>query len=120
LFVNVKGREFYEKGGTSYANMDEIKVVLDYVRKLTQNATLKNPVEIGIISPYKHQTRLLQQRIKNLKDANLADITADSVERFQGSERDIIITTATRTTKLGFVGCKLVSFLHVSKSGHGV
>jgi superfamily I DNA and/or RNA helicase len=110
LFVNVGGSEFYEGGGTSPANQQEIEVVIKFIEKIDQDF-YKDPAEIGIISPYTYQTRLIRKRIKDNGDRRYNKLTVDSVERFQGSERDAIITTATRTTKLGFMGCNLVSRL---------
>ena len=106
--MNVYGSEFREGSSKSYANNAEVRAVMQYLEKITTQFAVDTQ-EIGVISPYRFQT---QKLLEQLKASNIRDkqgITVDSVERFQGSERKIIIITTTRTTKLGFVGCDLVS-----------
>lgn len=45
--------------------------------------------DIGIIAPFRNQVELLQQNINN------APITIDTVHKFQGKERDVILLSAT-------------------------
>ncbi len=48
-------------------------------------------LSVGIIAPYRAQIALLRREIHALNIPALADITIDTVERFQGSQRDVII-----------------------------
>ncbi|MFA6870650.1 MAG: AAA domain-containing protein [Bacteroidaceae bacterium] len=53
--------------------------------------TFNAATSIGVITPYRSQIALIKQKIALFNLPILQDIAVDTVERFQGSERDVIV-----------------------------
>jgi superfamily I DNA and/or RNA helicase len=70
-----------------------VKELVIQIFNLFKINNLKFEVEktIGVISPYRSQIALIKKEIHDLNEPELDNITVDTVERFQGSQRDIII-----------------------------
>jgi DNA replication ATP-dependent helicase Dna2 len=78
------------------SNVAEAKVVVDLVRSFIHDQGI--PAEsIGVVSPFRAQVVLLRQMLDG------ANVTVDTVERFQGGERDIMILSFVRSRGTGFV-----------------
>ncbi len=68
----------------------QVECVLKLIRLLTDHGSMSDPAaELGIVAPFRAMIHALR---KELPDA-LTDLTIDTVERFQGSERQNIIIT---------------------------
>jgi len=80
----------------SRSNLDEARVVVDLVRSLTRGREIR-PESIGVVSPFRAQVVLLRQMLAG------TGVTVDTVERFQGGERDIMILSFVRSRGTGFV-----------------
>lgn len=50
---------------------------------------------MGVIVPYRNQIAVIRKEIEQLEIPALLDISIDTVERYQGSQRDIIIYSFT-------------------------
>src|SRR5262245_53841384 len=83
-----------EREGRS--NPDEARMVLELVRSFTQSHGIQ-PESIGVVSPFRAQVVLLRQMLGG------SGVTVDTVERFQGGERDIMILSFVRSRGTGFV-----------------
>ena len=53
---------------------------------------------IGVITPYRSQIALIRRELESLKIPALEKITVDTVERYQGSERDVIVYSVCSNT----------------------
>jgi len=91
------------KVGTSYINKNEIQHIKSYLETFNMLYTNKKPT-IGIITFYGAQVNLLQQEIKINNYKNIKEIKIDSVDRFQGQEKDIIILSMVRSNKYQNIG----------------
>ena len=83
-----------EKAGTSAKiNHSEARIVTDLVAQIYKEHTddFDEARTLGIITPYRSQIALIKKYIEALNVPVLNRILIDTVERFQGSERDVII-----------------------------
>lgn len=96
------------------SNEVEVRVVMDYVKKLL-NVRFKNrkvsqlkESDIGIVTPYKKQCKRIAQVCRREK---FNDILIGTAETFQGKEKPVIIVSTVRSDErtLGFVNEPRVS-----------
>lgn len=103
IFDSVNGACKQFKNESSCHNMDEVFVVVDYIKKILDfnwNGKQFFCSDIGVISPYKKQCELIKEKLGD----TFSDISVGTAEVFQGQERRIIIISTVRTTEdLGFV-----------------
>lgn len=81
---------------TNKTNTHEARIVSELVSQLFELYDLNKldfvpSKTVGIITPYRSQIALIRRELHALQLPGLDEITIDTVERFQGSQRDIII-----------------------------
>ena len=86
-----------------------IRTLIDYVSRVGVERILDERIDFGVISPYKSQVQLLRKLIK--KSQELAPvrhlISINTVDGFQGQERDVILISMVRGNdegRIGFLG----------------
>lgn len=92
---------FETREGTSYANHLEAQIIARILQEAETG--LPGPQDFGIITPYAAQVSAVKTAIHdaglNIRNARLATEDIASVDRFQGSERDVIIVSFTRSPR---------------------
>lgn len=105
FFWHVVGNEELSSSGTSYINTLEADMILLMLKHLLdQNIRLSS---IGIITPYKGQRIYLQNFLAKSLGLGLDKITSleiNSIDSFQGREKDFIILSTVRSSKTGGIG----------------
>ena len=107
-FIDTAGRGCEEKINPetrSISNPEEAQLLAHLINKLILELP-NSPVSIGVISPYKEQTILLSSILKEveLPDHSLMDV--QTVDAFQGQERDVIFVSLVRSNndqEIGFL-----------------
>lgn len=83
-----------EQAGTSVKiNSSEARIVAELASRIYESnrTNFDESRTLGIITPYRSQIALIKKEIETLGIPALNRILVDTVERFQGSERDVII-----------------------------
>ncbi|XP_022768303.1 helicase sen1-like isoform X3 [Durio zibethinus] len=109
LFYDIThGRESHRGGSVSYQNVHEALFCLRLYEHLQK--TLKSlgvqKITVGIITPYKLQLKCLQREFESvIKSEEGKDVYINTVDAFQGQERDVIIMSCVRASShgVGFV-----------------
>lgn len=83
--------------------LSEIK---QYITKIGKERLLEERIDFGIITPYRAQVQLLRRLLKQDKELKPFRrlLTIDTVDGFQGQERDVIIISLVRSNKEGNIG----------------
>ena len=113
VWVNTEGMDCNEEFvGESFGRINKQEAALcieelkKYITKIGKERLLEERIDFGVISPYKAQVQYLRQLIK--KDAFFKPfrpfITINTVDGFQGQERDVILISLVRANEDGQIG----------------
>ena len=106
-FIDTAGCSFDEKAnGTSVYNPEEANFVLKHLNGLLNDLEQNKNYSIAIISPYKQQVELLKENIRSYDSLVpfYDNIDINTVDSFQGQERDIVYISLTRSNADNTVG----------------
>ena len=88
-------------------NPTEARIVADLLYRIHRfyGDSFNPDKTVGVIVPYRNQIAMIRQKIEKLKLHQLEQISIDTVERYQGSQRDVIIYsfTVSRPYQLDFL-----------------
>ena len=112
-FVDTAGCGFDERQeGTGLTNPEEAAFLIRHATKLVAELETRYPGDdfptIAIISPYRNQVHLLQELVRaapGLRE-HADKITVNTIDSFQGQERDIVYIGMTRSNadnRIGFL-----------------
>lgn len=111
-FIDTAGCGFDEKlEGTSSTNPEEAAFVFKHLTQLAAEFAAVNPKQedfpsIAIISPYKEQINILKDQLAHAADLKpyLDKIAVNTIDSFQGQERDVVYISMTRSNAEGQIG----------------
>jgi len=74
--------------------------------ELGAHYTAHNFPSVAIISPYKQQIYVLKEQLAHVPELQpyLANISVNTIDSFQGQERDIVYISMTRSNADGVIG----------------
>lgn len=112
-WVNTEGMDCNEEFvGESYGRINKAEAELSvnqlksYITKIGRGRFIDERIDVGLISPYKAQVQYLRQLLK--KDSFFKPyrsvITVNTVDGFQGQERDVILISLVRANEDGQIG----------------
>lgn len=111
VFVDTAGCGFEEKlDGTSSTNPEEAALLMRHlsqqVADLSTHYTVQNFPTIAIISPYKQQINILKEQLLQYPDLLVYGdkISVNTIDSFQGQERDIVYISLVRSNTEGDIG----------------
>ncbi|MCE9647535.1 MAG: AAA family ATPase [Chloroflexi bacterium] len=98
-FIDTAGASYDEElepNGDSRFNLQEAELAVKKVRALLEHGL--SPDMIAVISPYSAQVRLLRELLGE------SEVEIDSVDGFQGREKEAVIVSLVRSNREGEVG----------------
>jgi DNA replication ATP-dependent helicase Dna2 len=87
----------YRPSSSNKINEAEAEIAVKLIQSIQsvyeENRITFDPRNIGIIAPYRNQIALIRHQLSQTEIPGFEQIMVDTVERFQGSQRDVIIVS---------------------------
>lgn len=92
--------EQQDEGSTSFKNVVEVKIIMNLLKQMNAQYMEqgKTGVQVGVISFYFDQVRLLRNEAQNY-DFQALDVEINTVDRFQGKEKEIVLVSLVRNSR---------------------
>ena len=106
-FIDTAGCGFDEVENPEFKsryNPDEYKILREHLYQLIENADQENLPTIGVISPYREQVIHMQQEVETDELLTNYGLTINTIDGFQGQERDVIYISLVRSNEKGRIG----------------
>lgn len=107
IWVDTAGcgyEEYLNPESRSYSNPEEGQLLCRWLtRHLASPDFPVGPVSIGVIAPYREQVKWLQEHLQPVLPPEVS-LVINTVDSFQGQERDIICLSLVRSNAQGEVG----------------
>lgn len=105
LLYDVTNSSEEDMNGSKY-NRVEAQFCIDLCHTMFQMSAdvRKNNWSVGFVSPYKEQVRVLRREISRSSIPGSVSIEVNTVDGFQGREKDVIIFSCVRASKRGGIG----------------
>lgn len=112
-WINTEGMDCNEEFvGENYGRINKPEAELSiaqlksYILKIGKKRFLEEKIDVGLISPYMAQVQYLRQLIRkdNFFKPYRSAITINTVDGFQGQERDVILISLVRANEEGQIG----------------
>ena len=108
-FVPIEGKEMTDAEGASKSNKDEAAALVEVVKSLLEGGELST-IDIGIITPYNGQVRLISDIFEQIggrdDDGKYKGLEIKSVDGYQGREKEVIVFSTVRANdnqEIGFL-----------------
>ena len=105
-FIDTVGTGYFEvlnQESRSIENKGEIELLEKHLGKLLSDPKFDINTSIGIISPYKAQVLAMEEHFSE-EWVSSYDITVNTIDSFQGQERDVIYISLARSNEDGVIG----------------
>ena len=113
VWINTEGMDCNEQFvGESFGRINKAEAQLsiqhlkDYIGKIGRERIIQEHIDFGLISPYRAQVQYLRQLVKEdpFFKPYRSLISINTVDGFQGQERDVIIISLVRANENGEIG----------------
>jgi ATP-dependent RNA/DNA helicase IGHMBP2 len=110
-FIDTAGCGYEEKSeGIGIGNPEEavflIRHLSRFIKELENHYSINEFPSLGIISPYQQQIKIIKDLVLNSPELQMYSnsISINTIDSFQGQERDLIFISLTRSNSEGSIG----------------
>lgn len=113
VWVNTQGQQTQDMVNS---NVIEAKKALNIAYQELQSSS---SLSVGILTPFRHQVELIHELLKSQDPSITKRITVDTINKFQGDEKDVIIfslvvTDNSPSSKIRWIDCSIPNLVNVA------